>query len=191
LEITLRALRQLKVEVVKPTDAWDSLFVASLWTGAVARYGRCFDATGVRRRKIDVSILRGLKDGKAMHEWIMDLRNKHVVHDYNAMTQGEIGLFINEQEGAVQIVGIGPFRAEHLPDEASVNVLGTLASYAGAHLDKLIQRKTDLLLAWAHSEPPARLRKLPHLTMTMPQPNERNLSRDIWKAAKTEEPDSG
>jgi hypothetical protein len=70
-----------------------SLIREALWRSAIVFYCKCFDQSGRIRGPLKSKYLpKG--DAKVCHQYFLDLRNKHLVHDENSYTQTSVGAVI-------------------------------------------------------------------------------------------------
>ena len=87
-------------DLLRDADITISVIRESLWRSAIIRYCKCFDQGG--RIRAVISSSRYLPTGNARegHQFFIDLRNKHIVHDENPYVQASTGAVIaSESQG--------------------------------------------------------------------------------------------
>jgi hypothetical protein len=72
-----RLIQLLSVETSEP----DPILQHAMWTTAVVHYTRCFTSGQRQRVLTSATISRHLPQQSELHQWLMDLRNKHLAHD--------------------------------------------------------------------------------------------------------------
>jgi len=128
LEVTLGWLELLTRKHTQPTPEADAL-----WTAALTMFFKCFKRSASRSR-LDASIVLASEpeEGRAQFAVLQALRDKTVVHDENAYTQGAVLVPIANPDGPVARVGspfVTLFKASTLDDWHISNLrLLTLAS---------------------------------------------------------------
>lgn len=66
----------------------------ALWRSAIVHYCKCFDQSGRIRGVVTSSKYLPKGDARVGHQFFLDLRNKHLVHDENSYTQTSVGAVI-------------------------------------------------------------------------------------------------
>lgn len=128
LEVTLGWLDLLIHKHTQQTPEADAL-----WTAALTMFFKCFKRS-VSRSKLDVALVLANEpeEGRAQFEVLQSLRDKTVVHDENAYTQGAVLVPIANPEGPIARMGppvLTLFKASTLDDGHISNLrLLTLAS---------------------------------------------------------------
>lgn len=110
------------------TELMNETIKTALWRSAVVHYGKCF-GSDIRNKLSPKKTLSGEPEGRPMHDYFIDLRNKHVVHDENDYHQCKVGAVIN-----------GPNEAEKVPKVICVSMQAdTVDQQHCSQLYKLIQ----------------------------------------------------
>ncbi|MBV6823202.1 hypothetical protein [Pseudomonas sp. PD9R] len=128
LEVTLSWLELLVHKHTQRTPEADAL-----WTAALTMFFKCFKRSA-SRSKLDVALILANEpeEGRAQFAVLQSLRDKTVVHDENAYTQGAVLVPIANPDGPVAKVGppvVTLFKASTLDDGHISNLrLLTLAS---------------------------------------------------------------
>ena len=65
-----------------------------LWRSAIVHYCKCFDQPGKIRTALPYSKFLPSGNARLGHQFFLDLRNKHLVHDENSYTQASTGAVI-------------------------------------------------------------------------------------------------
>lgn len=114
---------------VTPAEPWES---QAAWTAAVIAYSRCF-ATG-KRLGLDEALLDDLAefegDARFVHQYIRDLRDKHVAHSVNPFEVSEVCAALAPDDAHERgVAGIATFGARHIAGDRSLaSALGELAT---------------------------------------------------------------
>ena len=66
----------------------------SLWRSAIVHYRKCFDHRGKIRAVISISNYLPTGFARQAHQFFIDLRNKHLIHDENSYVQASTGAVI-------------------------------------------------------------------------------------------------
>lgn len=128
LEVTLSWLELLTHKHNQPTPEANAL-----WTAALTMFFKCFKRSA-SRSKLDAAVVLANEpeEGRAQFSVLQALRDKTVVHDENAYTQGTVLVPIANPDGPVARVGppvVTLFKASTLDDWHISNLrLLTLAS---------------------------------------------------------------
>lgn len=128
LEVTLGWLELLTHKHTQPTPEADAL-----WTAALTMFFKCFKRSASRNR-LDAAVVfaNEPEEGRAQFAVLQALRDKAVVHDENAYTQGAVLVPVANPDGPVARVGspvVAIFKASTLDDLHISNLrLLTLAS---------------------------------------------------------------
>lgn len=85
----------------------DSLVIQALWSSSVTTYARCFkDGKRLGLKRSDVEGFDGT-GALALHQWIMDMRNKHVAHSVNPFESARVGVILASSNAAArEVVGV-------------------------------------------------------------------------------------
>lgn len=128
LEVTLGWLELLIHKHTQPTPEADAL-----WTAALTMFFKCFKHSA-SRRKLDAKLVLANEpeDGRTRFSVLQSLRDKAVVHDENAYSQGAVLVPIFNPDGPVAKIGspvVTLFKASTLDDAHISNLrLLTLAT---------------------------------------------------------------
>src|SRR2546430_1185815 len=92
LTVVVQACERLRAEQRKPENDHDEVVAKSLWTTALVMYARCF-GTG-KRKGLTLEDVRTLPlQGEVVewHQYLIDMRNKHIAHSVNPFEIISIG----------------------------------------------------------------------------------------------------
>lgn len=147
-----------------------ALSANALWIAAHVAYARCF--IGGARRNVPLDFLSTL-DGEPveLHNYIIDMRNKHVAHSVNAFEQVQIGIVLDEEQGSAVGVGIGHLKRAVDAPEGTRNMM-LLAQAAARALAPRRAQLSELILAEADAVPFDELRARPRMAMQPPGPED-------------------
>jgi hypothetical protein len=81
-------------DLLRNTDINIPVVRESLWRSAIVHYCKCFDQSGRIRAVISSSRYLPTGNARAGHQFFIDLRNKHLVHDENPYVQASTGAVI-------------------------------------------------------------------------------------------------
>jgi hypothetical protein len=89
------------------------LICEALWRSAIVYYCKCFDQSGKIRGPLTIKYLPA-GNARLCHQYFLDLRNKHLVHDENSYAQTSVGAVIApsgrdckvEEVVCTQIIGV-------------------------------------------------------------------------------------
>lgn len=144
LEVTLNWLELLIHKHIQQTPEADAL-----WTAALTMFFKCFKRSA-SRTKLDATLVFANEpdEGRAQFTVLQALRDKTVVHDENAYTQGAVLVPIFNPDGPVAKVGppvLTLFKASTLDDEhisnlrlltlAAINYVSSAAAAASAEVE--------------------------------------------------------
>lgn len=158
LEVTLGWLELLIHKHTQQTPAADAL-----WTAALTMFFKCFQESKSREKLNAAQVLANEpEEGRAQFELLKSLRNKTVVHDENAYTQGAVLVPIANPGGPVSRRGpanVMLFRASTLDDGhisnlrlltlASINYVNSAIETASAEVETYLRSasRADLIAA--------------------------------------------
>jgi len=80
-----------------------------LWRSAIVHYTKCFGQSKARFQLAAKSIFKADPLALTAHNYIVDLRDKHIVHDENAYAHCFPGAILNRADKAPKIEEIGCF----------------------------------------------------------------------------------
>jgi len=137
LEVTLRWLELLTDKHTQPTPEADAL-----WTAALTMFFKCFKHSRSRNRLVPEEVLANEpEEGRAQFSVLEALRDKTVVHDENAYTQGAVLVPIANPDGPVAQMGppvVTLFIASTL-DDGHINNLRLLSLASIAYVKAAIK----------------------------------------------------
>jgi hypothetical protein len=104
LKFVERACERLLVEMSRSQEAQDQVVVRALWASILTTYARCF-ISGKRKAipKADIQLLPLDGEVAEWHQWLIDMRNKHIAHSVNAFETVKVGVGLGPS-GAVECV---------------------------------------------------------------------------------------
>ena len=149
-------------------EPFDSLLWEAVSAAAVVRYARCF-STGARE-PLDHNLLNSApQDIKEAHEYMMNVRNKHVAHSVNAFEENEVTVTLREDGDSLEIMGVGAHHgritglAFHQPEQ-----LRAVSTWVAAQVSQAIAIDRDAILAIArtHGAPAIKAFGIPSLGET-------------------------
>jgi hypothetical protein len=152
----------------------------ALWTAALITFFKCFQHSK-RRTRLDAAIVLANEpdEGRAQFAVLQSLRDKAVVHDENAYTQGAVLIPIANPDGPVARVGkphVLCFRASTL-DDGHISNLRLLNLAAIAYVKAEIAQAAAAVEAYLRSSSRAELVATGPFTYTAPSPDTAHLSR--------------
>ena len=160
-------------------NSQDNLLVESFWATALIKYARCFKSG--KRVGLDESIFNELNgDAHEVHEFYLDMRNKHIAHSVNPFEQMQVGVALSPQESCEKkVVGITTLSVRHIvADFEGVHRLGLLSKIIhgkALELANEYQEKTLVKVAEIQIDD---LYGYPRLRITAPGPSESNNPRE-------------
>ena len=84
----------------------DDVLLRSYWTAALISYIRCF-ATGKRFGLSPETVFKGREGATEVHEFVLDLRTKHIAHSVNPFEQTVVGVILSAPEsGRREVEGV-------------------------------------------------------------------------------------
>ena len=131
------------VELLYNSETNTPLVREALWRCAIVHYCKCFDQTGKIRAAIPYSKYLPGGDARVCHQYFLDLRNKHVVHDENSYTQASTGAVIAPDGRSIKIEEIvcTKISGVTLTDE-NLDILhrliGEALNWIESHFDQLV-----------------------------------------------------
>lgn len=141
----------------------------ALWVAAIARYFKCFGNSGARAQLSAKKILKSHPGAEVVFIYFKDLRDKHLIHDESALTQGFTGVAVNGIGAKYQVADIiaMSFNAFTI-DDAHLTQFSQLVNITLDWLRKKQKNLHNLLGAeyekWARDD----LLALPDITYTVP-----------------------
>ena len=138
------------VDLLRNTTADIPVIRESLWRSAIIHYCKCFDQTGRIRGAISYSKYLPTGDARASHQFFIDLRNKHLVHDENSYVQASTGAVIAQEGGdrKVERVICTKVTSVTLTDEnlgILDRLIGEASKWVESRFDKLCEQITAQL----------------------------------------------
>ena len=132
----------------------DPVLTRALWTAALVSYARCF-ASGVRYGL--TSDLFGHFEGepREVHEYYLELRNKHIAHSVNPFEQIVIGAILSASDAETKNVeGIATLVGTNVSESIqSIEQFRTLATTALKHIARAGKELTEEVLEEAKGLP--------------------------------------
>ena len=156
----------------------DIVIKYSLWSASLVAYARCF-RSGIRKG-LDDSIFSTLPgDAKQVHEYFLDVRDKHIAHSVSPFEQHRIGVLLpSEQSEASEVIGTVGFTVLQLfPDQDGVRSLQRLAHLLVEQVSGLIDDVIAEVEAEARSVPIEELYRRPSTAVTLPDPTDAGNAR--------------
>ena len=169
LQFVMDCCKRLLTELARREEDRDGAVPQALWSSALVAYARCFGKG--RRFGLTIKDVRNLPlHGAVMkfHKWVIEERDKLIVHPADPFEAAKIGAALSppgQQERRVE--GIAIFSASRvLIDVIGVRQLGGLASELAKQTADKAQEQQDLVLADAqqlnidslYRSPPLRMR---------------------------------
>lgn len=148
--------------------------VRALWAAAVVAYSRCFD-TGKRERLATESLAVLEGEPLKVHQFVKQMRDKHIAHSVNAFESVHVGLVLTEDG---HIHGISMQGRMHLSagNEGVAN-LAILASTAAAEVARRGKALQEQVKAEAAALATDELGRLPTWSTTVPGPDDAGMAR--------------
>lgn len=135
--IDLEFSQQCLVQINRFLGASDAIVRQALWRGAVSHYMKCFGNSVARGQLSAEKILKGESLGLEIHNYFKELRNKHIIHDENDVTQCWPSAAVNG--------GTKPHKVEKI---ITLSITAdTLLEESYSNLDKLI----GMSLSWVEN----------------------------------------
>ena len=107
----------------------------ALWRCAIMHYFKCFGDSAARSRLNPDKVLKSDAMGKTIFQFMLNLRNKHFLHDENAYAQGQTCAVLND--------GTKPYKVEKI---LGFSVLGqTLVQDNYSNMKLLVTRTLEWL----------------------------------------------
>lgn len=156
-------------EITRLNRAENQLTVEGLWIAAIARYFKCFGGNKSRSRLSAKAILKGHPGADTVFAYFQDLRDKHIVHDENPLTQGFVGVAVNGVRAPYKVADIITLAINAFTvDEAHVTQLTQLVevtlSWVDTKRDELHHKLGREYEQWSRPE----LLALPDIEYTVP-----------------------
>lgn len=150
-----------------------------LWRSAVVHYTKCFGASKSRFQLSAAKLFQNDANAKTVHQFFMDLRNKHIVHDENAFSMCVPTALINDGKNRLKvekIVCIASFiQTLDQPNWSNLKVLvGKTHSWVESEFDRICDKITVELEIKSHEE----LQGLGQATVRVPSTSEVGGTRD-------------
>lgn len=101
-------LKKSPFDIVGFTTQVDFIDWEALSTAASVAYARCF-VSGVRQ-SLDTALLNGASlDLLSTHNFVLNLRNKHVAHSVNSFEENSVNVFVDDSfRSSAEIVSVVP-----------------------------------------------------------------------------------
>lgn len=176
------------LELLTHTHVQPTLEAHALWTASLTMFFKCFKRSA-NRVKLDASVVLATEpeEGYAQFKVLEALRDKTVVHDENAYTQGAVLMPIANPDGPVARAGkpyVVCFQASTLDDGHISNLrLLTLASIA--YVNAAMAHASAEVEAYVRSASRADLVAAGPYTYTAPSPDTADQPRSSAKSAST------
>lgn len=85
----------------------DSFLVQSVWLACIGRFFKCFGKSKARKQlSIHDIVANEPLDARRVFDYFKALRNKHLIHDENAYSQGIVGVVVNAPDASIRIADI-------------------------------------------------------------------------------------
>lgn len=135
-------------EITRLKRAESKVAVEGLWIAAIARYFKCFGGNKSRSQLSAKAILKGYPGADTVFVYFQDLRDKHIVHDENSLTQAFVGVVVNDVGAPYKVADI-------------ISLAINAFTVDDAHLTQLIQL-VDVTLSWVDAKRDELHHKLGH-----------------------------
>lgn len=140
--------RLLKV-LAEPENQRDGIVLKALWSAALVAYARCFASGkrfGLSNENVQALPLEG--EVSEFHQWLINMRNKHVAHSVNPFEIVKVGAVLSAPDAPqMQVEGIATLSMEYmLPDETGVRQLGGLAAALANQVAQRGQAQQEIVL---------------------------------------------
>jgi hypothetical protein len=76
------------LEQIDRLDSRRGVIAEALWVAAIARYFKCFGSSQSRAQLSAKKILKSHPGAEEVFDYFKNLRDKHLIHDESALTQG-------------------------------------------------------------------------------------------------------
>jgi hypothetical protein len=151
------------------SDTKDLLLIRALWTAALVTYARCF-ASGVRFGLTPDLFDHFEGEPRKVHQYYLDLRNKHVAHSVNPYEQIVVGAVLSPPDSTIRNVeGIATLVGTNVSESVeSVEQFRTLARTALKHMSNTGKALSDKVLEEAKALPIDALYKRATPRVTVP-----------------------
>jgi len=150
-----------------------------LWRIAVVNYAKCFGASRSRFQLSAAKIFLNDADAQTVHQFFMDLRNKHIVHDENAFAVCTPTALLNDGKKSLKIekiVCIAGFT--QTLDQPNWNNLKLLVERTHSWVESEFDRICDRITAELEIKTYEDLRELGQATVRVPSMGEVGGTRD-------------
>jgi hypothetical protein len=105
--LDLRFAREVVKRLAAMQNDPDPVVLRALWNSALIAYARCF-SSGKRRSDLRPDIFLPVDGALAVHEYFINMRNKHVAHSVNPFEQLAVDIqLVPEGDGPKEIQGVG------------------------------------------------------------------------------------
>ena len=123
------------------------LLLKTVWTGVLALYVKCF-ATGARGpNALKAEDIFDAPEALQAHEHYKNLKDKHLVHDVNAYSQGQVGVVVNPMTSDRKVADVVSIAIEAAPIEQDMQVVYNLVDGAISHVRRRRKELHDKLTA--------------------------------------------
>lgn len=177
LHFVASACVRLQSEFAKSVDERDGIVIRSLWSAILAAYARCFISG--KRKRLSTSDVGSLPlEGEVLewHQWLIDMRNKHVAHSVNGFESVRVGVSLDPETGAVD--GVVHMSMLHVvTDEGGVEQTRMLAFELGKLLSSRIQKQEEVVRREAATLGPAHISQFASVGAVVPGPEEAGKAR--------------
>ncbi len=149
----------------------DHLLIESLWTAALVKYASCF--TNSKRFGLSELIFHELQgDPIGVHQFYINLRNKHVAHSVNPFEQMEVGAILSRPgTEEKKVIGVATLAMRHIcSDLEGVHQLGCLSNVLMEKVRALAKECEGKVLNQMRQIPIEDLYKRARLQLTAPGP---------------------
>ncbi len=156
----------------------DHILIESLWVSALIRYARCFAAG--KRFGLSKDIYQNLQgEPLKVHQFYIDLRNRHIAHSVNPFEQMEVGFVLSSVNGPdKRIVGVSTLAMRHIvSDKEGVKQLGVLSKIAHDKVCSMAKETEQKVLEEGKKIPIDDLYKIAQPRLVTPDPNLANKPR--------------
>jgi hypothetical protein len=156
----------------------DQIVVRALWNAALVAYARCW-ATGVRTG-ISTDVFEELEgDPYGLHEYLKNLRDKHIAHSVNPFEDVAIGLALSPEDQADRtVIGVASLLQKLISfDRAGIDGFGSLATVARGAIAAKCSEQKDVVEAEGRATDIAVVLTLPELKLVTPGPEHVTQSR--------------
>jgi hypothetical protein len=134
----------------------DFLIWDALCSAMVVRYARCFSSGA--RDPLPHTLLDGAsEEQRKLHEYVMDVRNKHVAHSVNSFEETDVTVTVCEDDDFIHSIAMSHGRFVGLSYEFPGKIR-ELAQWLLAHADQVIERERSAMLEIARELGPEKVK---------------------------------